>query len=101
MTKKTSETELQKWIYWNKIFLEFRLKFDKFWHLLHTELQQSKDFTTLVQQKKFIARSEYNRNGEQVIRIIPDSGKQRGAIAHYEFEGIWDNAKGYPMKLDL
>ena len=45
--------------------------------------------------KKFNARAEYNRNHELVIRVIPESGKQRGQIPSNEFEGIWDNAKGY------
>jgi len=64
------------------------LKFDKFWNLLHIELQYAKDFTTIAQQKDFNARSEYNRNGEQVIRIISNSDMEREVIARYEFEGI-------------
>ena len=71
------------------------MKFEQFWNALQLELRQEKEFTTFKQKKKFNARAEYNRNHELVIRVIPESGKQRGQIPSNEFEGIWDNAKGY------
>ena len=63
--------------------------------MLQTELKQEREFMTLKQNKKFNARFERNMHRELVVRVILEHGEPRGQIPNNEFEGIWDNSKGY------
>lgn len=70
------------------------ISFKEFWVLLQDELKQEKEFVTLKQGRKFKARFEKNKNGENVVIITPKhSETQRGSIPYNEFEGIWNNIK--------
>lgn len=71
------------------------MNFNEFWDNLQDELKHEKEFVTLKQNKKFKACLGYV-NLELVVLVTPESSMiQRGRIPKNEFEGIWDNAKGY------
>jgi len=74
---------------------ENTMNFDEFWKQLQTKLKHEKEFRTLKQRKKFTASFEISTRGIPAVRIITEEGASRGPIQSNEFQGVWDNAKGY------
>ena len=74
---------------------ENTMNFDEFWKQLQSEIKQEKEFRTLRRRKKFTASFEISTRGIPAVRIITEDGAPRGPIKSNEFQGVWDNAKGY------
>lgn len=72
------------------------MNFNEFWTQLQSELNPHTTFRTSTQDKKFNAYFDHNKKGDLFVRVILESGKQRGQIPANEFQGVWNNARILP-----